>query len=214
MAKEKNEMIKVNVHDMYQLLLSECRYGYTRNNHLMPSGAYQKVKKYLPIMLKVNGDCAFRTVQQLCEECISEQLTMQFYNGLDDEYGSRREAIDFIEYLLQWSRDNFGFELNPYNYDQYTDNLKREQKLKYRVYELEGFDENAKVVRELTLEPVSKEDANQLLFEKELGVTQCVMNHIDIKTCQYPIKVVGEVIRIIEPRSHADKIYAIKLING
>ena len=37
---EEKEYVKIDVHKLYQLLITELRYGYTRNNHLMPSSAY------------------------------------------------------------------------------------------------------------------------------------------------------------------------------
>ena len=86
----------IELKDVYQLLISECRYGYTRNNHLMPDGAYDKVKKYIPEMYKIDEEYALYTLQQICEECISENLLTNFYDGYDDELGNRQRCIDFI----------------------------------------------------------------------------------------------------------------------
>ena len=93
MAKIKKNVVNVEIHDLYQFMIAECRYGYKRNNHLMPGGAYDHVKEYLPEILKVNKDTALHTASQLCDECISEQLTANFYEGLDDEFGNRKDAV-------------------------------------------------------------------------------------------------------------------------
>lgn len=219
MPRTKKEVVKVEIDDLYQFMIAECRYGYRRNNHLMPWGAYEHVKEYLPLMLKVNPDTAIHTALQLCEECISDQLFTNFYDGLDDEFGNRKDALEFVTYLLKFAQDNkvgTSYEYldmpKPYNYDLYEKNLKNESELRYRVYELDSFEEHANTVRELTTEPVSKQEADEILFTKELGVTSGSFNHIDIKTNSYPVRVIGEKIRIIEPESHKGKIYLIKLV--
>lgn len=213
----KNKKVYVDTNDMYQFLISDCRYGYHRNNHLMPGGAYSHAKKYLPKLAKGDLDYALHTASQLCDECISQQLNGNFYNGLDDEHGSRREAIEFINWLLDFihekGKDTSYSNFFPYNYDSYLENIEREEALRYRVYELDSFDKEANKVRELTTEPVSKKEADRILFTEELGVTSGIMNHIDIKTKnQYPERVTGELIRIIEPVSYKGKIYSIELV--
>lgn len=212
MTQRKKTKISVDIHDFYQLLIAECRYGYYRNNHLMPGGAYTHVKEYLDKMYKVDPEWSVHTAKQICDECISDQLVWNFFNALDDEYGSRREAIQFIEYLLNWIHQ-YDANYVPYNYSQFEDNLAREESLLYRVYELAEFDSNAEKLRELTTGPVTKKDAEDILFTKELKVTQGLINHIDIKTKEYPVRVVGELIRIIEPESHKGKIYSIELVD-
>lgn len=212
----KTKKVQIAVQDVYQLMLSECRYGYTRNNHLIPGGAYDHVKKYLPKLAKCDLDYALHTASQLCDECISQQLNGNFYNGLDDEHGNRKEAIEFINWLLDFIHDK-GRDTNysnfmPYNYDTFLVNKEREVGHKYRVFELNSFEEGAEVVRELTKEPISKKEADEVLFSKELGVTSGIMNHIDIKSKNYPIRVVGEIIRIIEPETHKGKVYSIELV--
>ena len=64
--------LDLDLKDVYQLLIGECRYGYRRNNHLMPSCAYDKVKDIVPRMYKVDEDYAVYTLKQICEECISD----------------------------------------------------------------------------------------------------------------------------------------------
>ena len=226
MSKRKIINVGVEIHELYQLLIGECRYGYTRNNHLMPWGAYDKVKRYLPLMFKKDPEVALHTACQICEECISEQIVRNFYDGLDDEHRTREEAIKFVEWCLDWIHTN-GKKANevpdyvtrtryenfyPYNYDHFQDNIKKVENFRYRVFELEEFKADAKKIRELTTEPVSKKDADELLFIKEMGVTQGVMNHIEIKTSEYPVRVIGELIRIIEPKNYAGRIFSIELV--
>ena len=84
--------INVSLKNVYQLLISEMRYGYRRNNHLMPSCGYDKVKTLVPQMYEVDKEYAIYTMKQLCEECISDQLSANFYDGEEDEHGNRAEA--------------------------------------------------------------------------------------------------------------------------
>ena len=206
-----DKTVQTTIHDLYQLLLAECRYGYKRNNHLMPDGAYSHVKTYLPLMFNEDADMALHTACQLCEECICEQLNWNFSDGLDDEYGNRKRAIEFIEYLLDWVREHSSNFYEPYNYSEYVENIEKEFKHKYRVFELDAFDAKANKLREITTEPLDKKMADEVLFEKELGVTSGIMNRVDITTDKYPIRVVGELIRIVEPKEFAGKIYSIEL---
>lgn len=64
--------VQVGVHDLYQMMIGECRYGWTRNNHLMPDGAYNHCLNYLPEMFKVDRDYAIHTTLQLMSETIEE----------------------------------------------------------------------------------------------------------------------------------------------
>ena len=215
--------VRVDVKDLYQLLVAECRYGYGRNNHLMPWGAYEHVREYLPIMYATDPEFALSTACQVCEECISDQLCMNFYDGLDDEHGSRASAVAFVEYLLEWihshgkdvecpSRDYENYL--PYDYDRYRDNVARADSLRYRVFETDSFEPGANKVREITSGPVGKREADEALFLGELGVTEGVMNRVDVRTERYPVRVVGERLRIIEPESHKGRTYLIELDEG
>ena len=71
MAKKKK--VSVNPVDLYRFLIEGNRYGYTRNNHLMPSGAFDACRQYLPALFEADGDVALSTARQLAEEAI-EQL--------------------------------------------------------------------------------------------------------------------------------------------
>ena len=134
---EEEKKIAINLTDMYQFLIAECRYGYRRNNHLMPWGAYHHVKDYAPLMLKIDKQWALHTLEQLCDECISEQIIGNFYDGFDDEFGNRAEAIEFIKYLLDTIHNNGDENYYPYNYDQFLDNLAKDDEPIYNIYEVE-----------------------------------------------------------------------------
>ena len=68
----KKDHVPVEIGDLYQFMICECRYGYTRNNHLMPWGAFHHVYEYLPEMEKANLERAAGTACQLAEEAIDE----------------------------------------------------------------------------------------------------------------------------------------------
>ena len=201
--------------DLYRFLIGELRYAYTRNNHLQPSAAYGEAKKFLPMMLEADEDVAVNTAKQLCDECISDQIAAHFYTGIDDEFGNRREAIEFVEWLMSFVHDNGGESYRPYNYDLYEDNIKRAADLKYTVMELEGFDfENGdvfKAEKEILASNLSKDEADNILFSDVLKADIGTFNRVDIKDGKYSRKVIGEKLRIIEPETHKGRIYCIIL---
>ena len=146
--------VEITLKDLYTYLLVHNRYGYTRNNHLEPSVAFDDCKKFIPIMYEIDADYALHTVKQLCEECISE-LNMHFWFGIDDENHNRPRYIGFIEYCLEFLRNNqeqqtrnrynletfekIGeetFYANwPYNLDVYERNLQRDNERRYIIYD-------------------------------------------------------------------------------
>ena len=129
------KIAKVNLKDLYQFLISECRYGYTRNNHLMPDSAYDHVKEYLPKIAKINKEYAIYTAKQLCEECISNQLITNFYDGEDDEFGNRKEAIEFIVWCIDYVNVQEKC-WQPYNFDRFKENRDKNFELRYKIYEI------------------------------------------------------------------------------
>lgn len=68
----KKKEVKVSLKDLYQMMICETRYGYTRNNGLMPSGAFDHCRTYLPLMAEADAEYAAHTAKQLAEEAISE----------------------------------------------------------------------------------------------------------------------------------------------
>lgn len=134
--------VKIDLKDVYQLLITECRYGYTRMNHLMPDGAYEHVKKILPEMFKLDMDFTLGVAKQLCDECISLNILTNFYDGEDDEFENRAKAIEFINWLLEFiDKGEFEFKgdstgWTPYNYYEFKQNLEKDNDKLYNVYEL------------------------------------------------------------------------------
>lgn len=170
--------MNIELKDLYQLLIAECRYGYTRNNHLMPEGAYDHVKQYLPLMIEEDKDFAIHTAQQLCEECISEELS-QFEDGIDDENNSRQEAFKFIEWLLMFidAHDDSVIKWNPYNYDIYLRNKSLDDEPLYNIYEGDystmlseiPLEELGPTGEPINIEKISKNNTTKYLFETILN---------------------------------------------
>ena len=160
--------MNVSLKNVYQLLISEMRYGYRRNNHLMPSCGYDKVKTLVPQMYEVDKEYAVYTMKQLCEECISDQLSANFYNGEDDEHGNRAEAIEFIKWSMQWinQHENNSNNWLPYNHDLFVANLAKDDEPRYLVYELRGKSKRKKLI---TIDPVSQNEYMNVVFD---GITE------------------------------------------
>ena len=160
--------MNISLKNVYQLLISEMRYGYRRNNHLMPSCGYDRVKTLVPQMYEVDKEYAVYTMKQLCEECISDQLAANFYDGEDDEFGNRAEAIKFINWSIQWvnQHENNSNNWLPYNHDLFVANLAKDDEPRYLVYELRGKSKRKKLI---TAEPVSQNEYLNVVFD---GITE------------------------------------------
>ena len=165
---DTTKMMNVSLKNVYQLLISEMRYGYRRNNHLMPSCGYDKVKTLVPQMCEVDKEYAIYTMKQLCEECISDQLSANFYDGEDDEYGNRAEAIEFVKWSMQWinQHENNSNNWLPYNHDLFVANLAKDDEPRYLVYELRGKSKRKKLI---TVDPVSQNEYMNVVFD---GITE------------------------------------------
>ena len=140
-----NNKVNVDVKDLYQMMICSCRYAYTRNNHLTPSSEYEKMLRLLTAMLDVDSDWAYTTAKQLCEECISDEICAKFYDGIDDEFGNRKESINFVNNLLAFIHNNDN-RYKPYNYDSFKQNLAKDDLGRYNVYDC---DTNEKLNDEL-----------------------------------------------------------------
>ena len=160
--------MNVSLKNVYQLLISEMRYGYRRNNHLMPSCGYDKVKTLVPQMYEIDKEYAVYTMKQLCEECISDQLSANFYDGEEDEYGNRAEAIEFVKWSMQWinQHENNSNNWLPYNHDLFVANLAKDDEPRYLVYELRGKSKRKKLI---TIDPVSQNEYLNVVFD---GITE------------------------------------------
>ncbi len=197
--------------DVYRLLIGELRYAYTRNNHLQPSSAYGEAKKFLPAMLDADPDTAIHTAKQLCEECISDQIARHFYDGIDDEFVNRAEAVGFVEWLIEFIRSSGDAEYRPYNHNLYEICCDNADKLRYTILKLAdgSFDVSKDNIDggEAIAEDVSWKEATEILCNDVLRMDSITFNHIDLTGDKYPHKVIGEKIRIIEPESHKGEIY-------
>lgn len=128
--------INVNVHDLYQLLIGNLRYAYTRNNHLMPSSAFDQTLRILKDMMQSYPKGAVMTAKQICEECISLQIMNNFSNGVEDEYYNLKASRKFVNDLLDLihiSSDENALWY-PYNYDLFLKNLELDDSPRYRFY--------------------------------------------------------------------------------
>ena len=197
----KKEVVRVEIGDLYQFLIDECRYGYRRNNHLMPWGAYSHVKEYLPKMLKVNPEHALHTAMQICEECISDELLSYFYDGLEDEHGNRAEAIKFIRFLIEWIHTNGKENYYPGNYNLFLENCGKDNVERYKVYEVIN---NEEIL--LTETPVSKLAYKDVIFDK-IGEDVVTFNQID-EYSDFPRRVIGSIYRIKHP---VERTFVVKL---
>ena len=213
---EEKECVKIDVHKLYQLLITELRYGYTRNNHLMPSSAYNDAADLLDRMLEADEGVAVRTAKQLCEECIGDELAMRFSEGLEDDFGNRKAAIDFIEYLLDFIRKREpGYK--PYNMYMYDDNMKRSEDMRYSVFSIkdaESFDAFSHEVpkdRELLKGGLKLDKAYEYLFSTVLGMKNedVSFNVMKIFGGTYGNMIVGKELRICEPEIHKGEVYLI-----
>lgn len=165
---DTTKTMNVSLKNVYQLLISEMRYGYRRNNHLMPSCGYDKVKTLVPQMYEVDKEYAVYTMKQLCEECITDQLVANFYDGEDDECGNRKEAIEFVKWSLKWIHEHEtdpryeGSIWLPYCHDSFLANLAKDDEPRYLVYELRGKSKRKKLI---TAEPVSQNEYLNVVFD-------------------------------------------------
>lgn len=128
----ENKVTEIGSKDLYQLLITVCRYAYSRNNHLVPSSTFSQVLRILNDFKKVDEDFAINTAKQLCEECISMQISSNFFDGRDDEFGNLKESRQFVRDLLTF----IGNEWEPYNYDLFTSNVELDNKPRYNIYKL------------------------------------------------------------------------------
>lgn len=155
----KKDLVHISGADLSKLLIATCRYGYTRNNHLMPSSAYLDVKRFIPQLYEVEKEQALNTLQQICEESISDELLSHFPDGEDDEHNNRLETIKFINWCIatiQKDRENW----IPYNYSSYLDNLNKDSEPRYYVYQLIS---TARL--RITEHPVSQEDYMKVISD-------------------------------------------------
>lgn len=207
----KSKNVEISPARLYQLLVSELRYGYSRNNHLMPSVAYKEAEKDLNEMLKVNAADALLTAQQLCEECINLEIGGNFYDALDDEFGNRKTALEFVNTLLDFIHTNGSPSYTPYNHEALSYNLKKGENLGYTLFKTDNYDfdisDIKNIKKDVIVKNVSFKKADTTLITDVLTTDKGTGNIRKLYTVDYPRRVIGEVIRIITPENHAGEIY-------
>lgn len=212
----KDKIIGLTPTELYRLLITDCRYGYTRNNHLVPSAAYDEISRLLEEMRGVDSETAIHTAKQLAEECISDQLAANFYDGLDDEFGNRKEAIGFIGKMVDFVHSAGEENYKPYNQSLYETCVKNGKNLKYNIFKLDDFDFekdrlSADTKKTLIKSDLSSDDATNYLINEILKTDKATFNRIDVRSSERQNKVVGEIYRIISPEGHKGEIYSILL---
>lgn len=152
----KSKKVKVDTKTLYQLLLSEERYGCSRNNHLMPYGAFENIKTLIVELNKVDSEWAYATIRQICEEVINE-LVLHFDDIETDENNNRPVYIKFINWCLEYIHKNFYKDYEPYNYFSFLENINRDYEKRYNVYEvIYSHDKISTSMKKLNDEPLGK----------------------------------------------------------
>ena len=118
--------IKINPKILYQLLISEVRYGLTRNNHLMPEGAFKNVKEILPEFFKQDAETAIATTKQLVEETITD-ANMQFRNNKNDAFDNRTRYLDFVKWGFEFIKEKTGEDFRPYNIGDFNNLIESDE---------------------------------------------------------------------------------------
>lgn len=163
--------MNIDLRDVYQLLLCEGRYAYTRNNHLMPSTFYDRVKRLVPEMIKEDklyGVDTFgvATLKQLVKECIQDEILTRFADGEDDEFGNRKASIEFINSSLDYIHaieNNNSKDWFPYNYDDFLANLEKDDEPRYNIYQVDKFNGDNII---LTTRPVSQKEYMEYILDQ------------------------------------------------
>ena len=187
--------VEIESIELYRMIIANLRYAYTRNNHLEPSSTFEYLKKLLPNLIEADKETGLHTAEQVCDEAISLELTTNFGNGHDDEFGNRRETLNFIEYLVDLIKANEGHL--PYNIDQVTINVATEYKPRYQIYE-ELEDGTLKLLSDKVVSEASYQDALWDFIETTVGknITEASYNKqrierkdLDTHMCDYRYKV-------------------------
>ena len=128
----KKIILNIQSSNLYRLLLQSLRYARSRLNHLEPSGSFAYFQEVVLEYHDQDPDGALRTIKQACEETISD-LGFQFFDGEDDDFGNRKEYLNFIQWCLNFIRENGQVDYVPYNYDTVLQNLDTDDKKQYLI---------------------------------------------------------------------------------
>lgn len=210
----EDKIIGLSSKELCRLLIVDCRYGYTRNNHLMPSAAYDEISRLLEAMREIDPETATVTAKQLAEECVSDQLAANFYDGLDDEFGNRKEAIGFIERMIDFVHSAGEENYEPYNKRLYETCVENGKSLRYDVFRLDDFDFeedrlSAETKKTIVKSGLSLDDATNHLIDEVLKSDNATFNKAVVKSVEMRNKVVGNIYRIISPADRKGEIYCV-----
>lgn len=81
--------ISINERDLYQFIIAEMRYGFTKDNLIFPENAIQHAKKYIPSM----PDFGVVTAEHLKLEIESEMRIKKFSEA------NEQKLIGFVIWL-------------------------------------------------------------------------------------------------------------------
>lgn len=210
---EKKKKVSLDPIMLYRLLIGNMRYAYTRNNHLMPSTAYEEAKELLGKLIKADPQIGMSTAKQLLEECISDEIVGVFYDGLEDRNGNLKESLAFVDYLKDFIKKHGDDSYLPWNQNMLDNVLNKHKSLRYDLVMMEGNDLMADLFTESMLEEsLSEDDAYNELFNL-LG-TQAFTSSGTRGITTRMDKVCGKYFKILTPEEHKGEIYGIILHDG
>ena len=212
--KEIKKEITISTKKLYQYIITSLRYAYTRNNHLTPSIEYTDTVNNIKEILKVDTELGIKTIQQVIEECISEQLNVNFKDGLDDVYGNLKITFDFIDDLFNILKEyNYNFWI-PYNYDKFNEIKLNYINKNYSLYKLSSMIEDKQalnynnkkdLIKKGNIQEIEDYLFNDLLKEKNEKI---VYRRINLN---YNNKIIGYQIDVCTPIKHSGKCFLVRL---
>jgi len=143
----------VDVKTMYQMILGNLRYAYTRNNHLEPSSSYSQTKNLIEEMYIIDENMALTTLKQACSECINDEIVGRFFDGVDDQNGNRKASIEFINWCLETVKIATKEEWKPYNYDLFLKNVEKDD---LPLFEIKMYEND--IITDLTKEKLASKN--------------------------------------------------------
>lgn len=200
---DNTKKIEVSLKHLYWYLIDTCRYGYTRNNHLMPATAFDTCRELLPKIAEADAEYAIYIAKQLVEEAISDELVMHFYEGIDDEHMNRTKTIEFIK----WCFDKIHIyepDWKPYNYDMYLENIEHNNDKIYKINEV-GYEYTIDELKDENLnipcwvvseEPMSVEEYLKFIYNLVSdGKSEIIYNKINLNSNSIVYKILEPVQR-------------------
>lgn len=127
--------MNIGLKDLYQFIIAELRYGYSRNNHLMPDGAFEHARYYILGMYREDKAWAIRTLTQAVSEAISEFSIREPFKDTGAVASSLYDSyVMFIMWgldkLVQW-QDVWRVERDIYNLVEFFRIMKKNNETTY-----------------------------------------------------------------------------------